>query len=349
MLGLTRTPLRVSLFGGGTDYPAYFQRQPGAVVGFAINRYIYISALKLQGAQDYNYRIAYSKLERVNAIGDIEHPIVREVLNYWGVEERLDLSVQSDFPAGSGLGSSSAFTVGFVNLVGAIFGRRLDGFELARMATYVEQDLLHENVGIQDQLHTALGGLNRFDFHGEEIRATPVKVSDGILKELNRSLVLVHSGLVRRASDAAATKISAISSGKSDAALATLYAMVGDCVGLLESRKDIVPELGRLLDEGWTIKQSLSPDITNDAVNALYATARRAGAYGGKLCGAGGGGAVVLLIDPDRLHELEAALAPYVVVPIEIDHAGSIILQAEAPAEPVARRGVVRMPAAAAE
>lgn len=349
MLGLTRTPLRVSLFGGGTDYPAYFERQPGAVIGFAINRYIYISALKLQGAQDYNFRIAYSKLERVNAIRDIEHPIVREVLRYWDVAERLDLSVQSDFPAGSGLGSSSAFTVGFVNLVSAIFGRRLNGFELARMATYVEQDLLHENVGVQDQLHTAMGGVNRFDFHGSEIRATPVKVTDSVLGQLNMSLVLVHSGLVRRASDAAAAKISAISSGKSDASLATLYAMVGDCVSLLERDGDVVRELGRLLNEGWRIKQSLSPDITNASVDALYATALRSGAYGGKLCGAGGGGAVALLIDPERLAELQAALAPYVVVPIEIDYAGSIIMQAEAPAEHVARRGVIRIPAAAAE
>ncbi|MCR5876736.1 hypothetical protein LRS10_22805 [Phenylobacterium sp. J426] len=290
MLGLTRTPLRVSLFGGGTDYRAYFERRPGAVVGFAINRYIYISALNLKGWQTYNYRVAYSLLEQVSEVDDIQHPIVREVLKAWDVRERLDLSCQSDFPAGSGLGSSSAFTVGFINLVSSLFDRPLSKFELARKAMYVEQELLCENVGVQDQLHTAIGGLNRFDFDGAKISVTPVQLSRDALDRLNSCLVLVHSGVVRRASDAAELQIQSIRHGQTDAELGALYDLVGECVALLEGGGgDVVAELGGLLREGWAIKRRLAPNISNSAVNDLYEACLGAGAYGGKLCGAGGG------------------------------------------------------------
>ncbi|WP_374471263.1 kinase [Phenylobacterium sp.] len=326
MLGLTRTPLRVSLFGGGTDYRPYFERRPGAVVGFAIDRYIYVSALKLNGWQDYNYRLAYSQLETVRSIEDLEHPIVREVLRLWRVGERLDLSTQSDFPAGSGLGSSSAFTVGFVNLISTLFGRALSKAELARMAMHVEHDLLQENVGVQDQLHTAFGGLNRFDFDGGDIRVTPVAASPATLARLNSCLVLVHCGVVRRASDAAANQLDAIRRRQTDAELAALYDLVGACVDLLERPGDPIRELGRLLREGWALKRRLASGVTTSTVDELYERALQAGAYGGKLCGAGGGGAVFLLVEPERLAAVREAVSPFPVVPVEIDVAGAVVM-----------------------
>jgi D-glycero-alpha-D-manno-heptose-7-phosphate kinase len=245
MLCTTRTPLRVSLFGGGTDYPAYFERAPGAVVGFAINRYIYISALVLTAWQAYNYRIAYSTLEHTERVEDIQHPIVREVLRHYDSGERLDINILSDLPASGGLGSSSAFTVGFVNLISTMFDRALTKMELARKAMFVEQELLAENVGVQDQLHTAMGGVNRFDFDGRRrFRMTPLHLDLDTVERLNNCMVLVHTGSPRRASDMALEQIGAIKAGQSDQELSRLYDMVSVAVELLEGGGDVVPELG---------------------------------------------------------------------------------------------------------
>ena len=250
MLCTTRTPLRVSLFGGGTDYPAYFERAPGAVIGFSINRYIYISALVLTAWQAYDYRVAYSTLEHTKTIEDIQHPIVREVLLHYGVTERLDINILSDLPASGGLGSSSAFTVGFVNLISNMFERPLSKME----------------------------------------------------------------------------QIGVIKAGRSDHELAQLYDMVSDAVELLEGGGDVVPELGLMLRDAWAVKRTLSTRITNPHIDDLYTRCVRAGAYGGKLCGAGGGGFLLMLVEPERREALEAAVAPLPVIPIEIDVHGSTLM-----------------------
>ena len=327
MLCTTRTPLRVSLFGGGTDYPDYFERAPGAVVGFSINRYIYISALILTAWQAYNYRLAYSTLEHTQAIEDIQHPIVREVLRHYGVSERLDINILSDLPASGGLGSSSAFTVGFVNLISNMFERPLTKMELARKAMFVEQDLLAENVGVQDQLHTAVGGVNRFDFEGERrFRMAPLHLDLPTLERLNSCMVLVHTGSPRKASDIALEQIGFIKAGRSDQELARLYDMVSTAVEVLEGGGDIVPELGLMLREAWAVKRNLSARVSNPLIDELYARCLRAGAYGGKLCGAGGGGFMLMLIEPEQRRALELAVAPLPVIPIEIDVHGSTLI-----------------------
>ena len=327
MLCTTRTPLRVSLFGGGTDYPDYFERAPGAVVGFSINRYIYISALVLTAWQAYDYRVAYSQLEHTQRIEDIQHPIVREVLRHYAVGDRLDINILSDLPASGGLGSSSAFTVGFVNLISNMFHRPLTKMELARKAMFVEQELLCENVGVQDQLHTAMGGVNRFDFEGKRrFRMTPLHLDLDTLERLNSCMVLVHTGAPRKASDVALEQIGAIKAGRSDQELARLYDMVSLACELLEDGGDVAPELGLMLRESWAVKRTLSERVSNPMIDELYQRCIDAGAYGGKLCGAGGGGFLMMLVEPERQAALEAAVAPLPVIPIEIDVHGSTLI-----------------------
>ena len=325
MLYVTRTPLRVSLFGGGTDYPDYFNRHPGAVVGFSIDKYIHLGVIRLTAYQDYNYRLSYSKLERVNTIAEIEHPVVREVLAHYDVKDRLDISVMSDLPAsGSGLGSSSAFTVGFLNVIDAITRRATTRIDLAKSAIFVERELLKENVGVQDQLHATFGGMNRFDLSEGKFSLSPVQITAETLMQLNASMVLVHTGIARRATSIVAAQLAATRSKSIDQPLSRLYDQVGEAVALLErGGPDLLPDLGGMLNETWRIKSSLSAAISNPEIDELYRIIQANGAYGAKLCGAGGGGYFLTLIAPERLAALRQAVAPRAVIAINIDHGGS--------------------------
>lgn len=328
---MTRTPLRVSLFGGGTDYPDYFARRPGAVIGMAIDKHIYIACTRVQTPIQHRYRVAYSKLELVEEISEIQHPVVREVLKDYGVEECLDISVMSDLPAsGGGLGSSSSFTVGFVTLVRAMAGVEMTKLDIANEAIRFERDVLRENVGVQDQLHAAFGGLNRFDFDGGRIRITPVQLRAGTVAQLNESMLLVYTGIPRRATVIVEEQITATKARALDKDLGNLYAMVGDCMDLLENNThNIVPELGRMLHESWLVKRQLTSKISNTSIDALYERARKAGAYGGKLCGAGGGGFLLMLAPPDHLAAIQAAVSPQAVLPIRMDTQGVSVLFAQ--------------------
>ena len=328
MLWMTRTPLRVSLFGGGTDYPEYFDRFPGAVVGFAIDKYIHIATLKLTAFQEYNYRVSYSRLEHCSDIKDIAHPVVREVLRDFGIIDRIDISVISDLPAhGSGLGSSSAFTVGFLRMVYALIGARPTKIELSKKAISVERDLLKENVGIQDQLHAAFGGMNRFDFEGSAIRISPVQMTSSALGEINATMVLVHTGIARRATATVAAQVEATRNHAIDKELGELYKLVGSCVDLLQGNgSGRLEQLGDMLSESWRIKRTLSAHVSNTVLDSIFDTILEAGAYGAKLCGAGGGGFFLALIDPDRVEHLRSRVQPLSVIPISVDVEGSTLV-----------------------
>jgi len=328
MLWMTRTPLRVSLFGGGTDYPEYFHRRPGAVIGFAINQYIHIAALRLNPFLGYNYRVAYSRVENCERVEQIQHPVVREVLKDLEIEERLDISVMSDLPAsGSGLGSSSAFTVGFLKLAYSISNALVTKIDLARAAIRIEREVLHENVGVQDQLHTSFGGINKFEFDGDRIRVTPLQVSSRAFSLLRQSVVLVHTGIGRRATDLASIQVAEIKQKNIDSDLQDLLHLVNECVAALESdREDFLFEIGRMLSESWLIKRQLAKSITNDSIDRTYEAVTAAGAYGAKLCGAGGGGFFIVIIPPERRGRLTAAVAPLAVIPIDIDVDGTSLV-----------------------
>lgn len=329
MLITSRTPLRVSFFGGGTDYPAYFERFPGAVIGMAIDRYIYISALKLANIIDYKYRVSYSRLERVTSHAQIEHPVVRAVLSHYGIDCPLDISIQSDLPASSGMGSSSAFTVGLINLATALARTSMTRLDLGKAAVFVEQELLKENVGVQDQLHTAFGGRNRFDFNEGRIRITPVQMSALCRDYLLSSLVLIYTGRTRFASEVVADQIKATEEKKIDRELSHLLALVSQAMDVLESHEPeaMLRDFGAMMHEGWQIKRTLSPGVSAPEIDALYDAALAAGALGGKLCGAGGGGFLLMVVPPALRPQFEARMAGACLIPVGLDHQGSVILR----------------------
>lgn len=328
MLISSKTPLRVSFFGGGTDYPDYFSRRPGAVVGMAINRYVYVSAVRLSDIIDYKYRLTYSRLERVLDASELEHPVVRALLQHECIECPLDISIQADLPASTGLGSSSSFTVGLVNLLNALKGNTVTRLDLGRKAIHVEQVLLQENVGVQDQLHAAFGGLNRFDFVDGRIRITPVQMRTECENYLLSSLVLVYTGKTRFASKVLTEQVKSTKEQKLDHELSHLLTLVSQSVDILEGAdpESLLRDFGAMMHEGWQTKRSLSSGISNPEIDGLYDAALAAGALGGKLCGAGGGGFLLMIVPPENRRKFEQALAGHNLIPIGMDRHGSVIL-----------------------
>lgn len=329
MMLVSRTPLRVSFFGGGTDYPEYFATRRGAVLGMAINQYIYIAALRLSNILQYRYRVSYSRIEQVREIGEVQHPVVREVIRHFAVREPLDISIMADLPARSGLGSSSSFTVGFLNLVFALQGRRATKLDLATEAARVERELLGENVGVQDQHHAAFGGFNRFDFEPGRTRISPVAISAPCLEALTGSLFLVYTGVTRFASATLEEQMQKTRSGAADKDLSHLLALVDQAEGVLQGRdpEAMLADFGAMLHEGWETKKRLSSRVSSPEIDALYDAAREAGATGGKLCGAGSGGFLLILVPPERQARFHERMAKSDVIPIGMDTDGSTILR----------------------
>lgn len=329
MLITSRTPLRVSFFGGGTDYPEYFKRAPGAVLGMAIDKYIYISALKLENFLEYKYRVSYSQLERVHDIASIHHPVIRNVLDHHKIDEALDISIMSDLPANSGLGSSSSFTVGFLNLVAALKGRRPMKLELANNAIHIEHVLLNENVGIQDQLHASFGGINRFDFVDGDIRITPIQMVAECQSALMHSLLLVHTGISRHASKTVDEQLVATRENRVDKELEHLLKLTAQACSLFKGRDpdSMLEDFGAMMHEGWMTKRKLSTQVSSPHIDDLYESSRAAGALGGKLCGAGSGGFLLMVVPTHAKAQFIEKIRPAAVVPINLDTQGSIILQ----------------------
>jgi D-glycero-alpha-D-manno-heptose-7-phosphate kinase len=325
---VSRTPLRVSFFGGGTDYPEYFRRARGAVIGMAIDKYVYIAAISLSSVLDYRYRLSYSKIETVSRVTDIQHPVVRSIIEHCGLECPLDLSIMADLPARSGLGSSSSFTVGFLNLVHALQKRPLTKIDLARQAVHVERELLKENVGVQDQYHAAFGGLNRFDFEGDRTRITPIQMTGPCLKTLSESLFLVYTGMTRFASATLDEQMERTREKKVDNELSHLLTLVDQGVEVLEAGDpdDMLKRFGAMLHDGWETKKRLSSKVSNPEIDALYDACCAAGALGGKLCGAGNGGFLLMLVPPAVQARFQEQMRNRVVIPIRLDTIGSTIL-----------------------
>ena len=328
MIVVSRTPLRVSFFGGGTDYPEYFHRAPGAVLGMAIDKYIYISALRLPSVVDYRYRLSYSRMETVAEVEAIEHPVVRHVIQHHKVQGALDISIMSDLPARSGLGSSSSFTVGLLNLVSTLQKRRQTKIDLARESIFVERELLKENVGVQDQYHAAFGGLNRFDFEKDRTRITPVQMTAPCLSALTSSLFLVYTGITRLASSTLTEQMEKTRSGVADRDLSHLLTLTNQAEAVFEGEdpERMLADLGAMLHECWETKKRLSSKVSNPDIDALYERARRAGALGGKLCGAGSGGFLLMLVPPHRHELFFNEMRSSTLIPIGLDTLGSTIL-----------------------
>ncbi|SFM08865.1 GHMP kinase [Rugamonas rubra] len=328
MLIVSRTPLRVSFFGGGTDYPEYFEEHGGAVLGLAIDKYIYLAALRLSGIQAYNFRLSYSKVEHLDEVGAIEHLAVRAAFQHYRVEAPLDISVMADMPANSGLGSSSAFSVGLLNLIAHLNNENVTKLDLALRAIHLEHDLLRENVGVQDQLHAAFGGINRFDFDGKRYRITPMAMRGECQQHLLRSMLLVHTGIARHASEVVDEQLRRTRGGAIDAQLGGMMGLVEEAAAtlLMGQPETMLRRLGAMLDEGWRLKRSISPYVSTPAIDELYAKAKRLGALGGKLCGAGGGGFLLVLVPPEERAAFIERIAPARVISIGLDTEGTKIL-----------------------
>lgn len=314
----------MSFFGGGTDYPAWYREHNGAVLSTSFDKYTYISCRKLPPFFDFNYRIAYSKLENAAEIDDIEHPAVRAVLNEMKFDCGLEIHCDADLPARSGLGSSSSFVVGLLNTLQAFKGLRVTKEWLAREATRIEQEVLREAVGSQDQAAAAMGGFNVIQFHRDgSVVADPVILPEHRKQELNDHLMLLFTGFSRFASEVAQAQIASME--EKAQSLHRMRAMVDEALEILDSGRDI-RAFGELMHEGWQHKRGLTDKISNDSIDGLYARAREAGAIGGKLMGAGGGGFMVLFAPPDMQDAIRAALANFVHVPFAFESMGSQIV-----------------------
>lgn len=297
MLTISKSPLRVSFFGGGTDYPDYFQEFPGAVLGTAIDKFIYTVTLPMAGVAETKYRITYRNVETVDHVSEIKHNVIRAVLQDKQYDAPLNIAIISDLPGGSGLGSSSSFTVGFVKLISHLQGRSITKLDLMREAVRVETELLHENCGIQDQSHASFGGLNHYRFHGNDFSLQPVRMTTDCRDAVNASMCLIYTGVQRSASQTLETQISNTRERKIVKELRHLYELCEEGVRILEGNDSqrALTDLGSLLSEGWMTKRSLSPAVSSPHIDDIYDTAMSLGAYGGKLCGAGGGGFMLFL------------------------------------------------------
>ena len=321
---ISRTPYRISFFGGGTDYPAWYRENGGAVLGTAIDKYCFITCRYLPPFFEHRLRLVYSKIENCQRVADIQHPVVRAVLEMLRVERGLEIHHDGDLPARSGMGSSSAFTVGFLQAMYGLLGRLTSQKQLAAEAIHVEQDLIGETVGAQDQIFASFGGFNLIEFKRDDsFRVEPLMLPKSRLEELNGSLMLFFTGLRRTASEVAASYVADI--GARTKQLTRMRQMVDEGMKILASR-DSLDAFGDLLDEAWRLKRSLSGLVSNSQVDEIYAEARRAGARGGKLLGAGGGGFLLLYVPPACRQQVKERLRELIWVPFQFDTSGSQII-----------------------
>lgn len=322
---ICRTPYRVSFFGGGTDYPGWYRENGGAVLSTTINKYSYITCRYLPPFFEYKYRIRYYQREETQTVEEIRHPSVRECLRFMGVQDGVDIVHHGDLPAQSGLGSSSTFTVGLLHALSALKHQMPTKRELAINAIHVEQDRIKENVGSQDQTAAAFGGLNTIQFGGvQEISVHPMILHPSRLARLEQHLMLFFTRFPRMASDVAEEQIRQIPANRDN--LRQMLQLVEEATKILQDRDDHLDEFGRLLHEQWLIKQGMSSKITNGDIDAIYRTGLKAGALGGKLLGAGGGGFMLFYVSPERQGQVKEALKHLLYVPLRFDHVGSQIV-----------------------
>jgi D-glycero-alpha-D-manno-heptose-7-phosphate kinase len=321
---ICRTPFRISFFGGGTDYPEWYRAHGGAVLAATIDKYCYLTCRYLPPFFQHRLRIVYRQIETCTSIDEISHPVVREALRFLRIDRGIELHHDGDLPARSGMGSSSAFTVGLLHALHALRGEMPAKGLLAKEGIHLEQEVLRETVGSQDQVMAAYGGFRHIKFPPEgEIEINPVILPAGRIAELQAHLMLVYTGIARTAADVARSYVAGIESRRRQ--LRIIKELVDECVELLAGGTDICA-FGELLHEAWQAKRSLSGAVSNPEVDALYEEARAAGALGGKLTGAGGGGFLLLFVPLERQAAVLDALGGRIHVPFAFESAGSQII-----------------------
>jgi D-glycero-alpha-D-manno-heptose-7-phosphate kinase len=325
---ISRTPVRLSFFGGGTDYREYYLRNGGAVLGTTISKYVYVSINRLSNFFNYKIRVGYSKSELVNSVNEIIHPSVRECLKFKNMDGNLDIHIFSDLPAKTGLGSSSSFTVGFLNGLYALEGCLVPREQLAKDALFVEQEMIKEQVGSQDQVHAAYGGLNIIRFGEDGFRVHPLIINSEKRKSLEDSLMVFYTGQTRYASEVVQEQIKRTSSRVNDTYLRRMNETIDEAMAIVsnEQNKTMIESFGKLLHESWMLKKSLSSQVSNTLIDEAYDAALAAGAWGGKITGAGGGGFLAFIVAPERQPAIRNALKDFLEVDFKFENEGSTII-----------------------
>jgi D-glycero-alpha-D-manno-heptose-7-phosphate kinase len=323
---ITRTPFRVSFFGGGTDYPVFYREYGGAVLSTTINKYCYITCRYLPPFFDHKFRIRYTKREETRTVDEIQHPSVRECLKYLGMDKGIEIVHTADIPAMSGIGSSSSFTVGLLNALYALQGKMVTRRQLAFDAIHVEQNLIAEPVGSQDQTAAAFGGFNKIEFGGRKngVFVQSITLDSEKLAYLQDCLLFYFLGFPRFASDMAKEQIKQTPSKLKE--LNTMREMVDEAIAILNGRREDMNEFGRLLHESWMLKKGLTKLVSNAGIDQIYEAAVKAGAEGGKLCGAGGGGFLLLFVEPKNQPRVKEALKKLLLVPFRFENLGSHVV-----------------------
>jgi D-glycero-alpha-D-manno-heptose-7-phosphate kinase len=322
---ISKTPFRISFFGGGTDYPVWYRENSGAVICTTINKYCYITCRYLPPFFDYKYRIRYYLKEETSSIDEIKHPSVRECLRFMGIKDGIEIVHTADLPAQSGLGSSSTFTVGMLHCLYTLRNEMPTKRQLALNALHVEQDMIKENVGSQDQTIAAFGGLNRIEFGGpQEITVQPIVMSQERLDALQSHLMLIFTGFSRNAGEIASEQIRLTPSKKTE--LTMMKEILEEAYKVITDKNSDLDEFGRLLHEQWRVKKSISPLISNSNIDEIYEAGMKAGALGGKLLGAGAGGFMLFYAKPEAHENIKESLKGFLHVPFYFEHLGSQII-----------------------
>ena len=330
---IARAPLRLSLFGGGTDYPDFFKRRRGAVLGTTIDKYIFVTINHGSPLLDHRIRVSYSRSENVQQVSQIEHPVIREALREFGLDDYLDIHIAADLPARTGLGSSSSFTVCFLHACHAHLGRHVSARRLADEAIHLEREVLHENGGIQDQIHAAVGGLNVIRADASGWTTQPVIVPEANRQLLESSLLLFYTRITRSATEVLTEQIGRLRQSAIDTQLDRMAAQTDTAQEILanSSGDSMLEQLGALLHEAWELKKQLSAHVSNPFIDDCYCRARAAGALGGKICGAGAGGFFMLLVKPAQQATVRAALSDLAEVQFKFERQGSSIIYSHEP------------------
>lgn len=319
---ITQTPFRMSFFGGGTDFPAFYREHGGAVISTTFDKYCYVNVRHLPRFFDYSTELSYAKIERVSKVEEIQHPAIREAMKQLDMHE-IRLTYEADLPARSGLGTSSSFAVGMLNAFYALKGKYADKRKLADDAIFLERVLCNESGGVQDQIAASFGGLNRINFDASGYSVNPVIISPDRKNLLNRNLMLFFTGFSRFSSDIQVEAEKNLKSKKDQ--LLEMLSLVDDAEEVLTSKCDL-NEFGRLLDYTWKLKRGITSKVSTDSIDAVYEKAMNAGATGGKLLGAGGGGFLLFYVEPEKQKRVHEVLKDFLYVPFEFETGGTRVI-----------------------
>lgn len=320
---ITKTPFRMSFFGGGTDMPDFFNEYGGAVISTTFDKYCYVNVRHLPPFMPYYSELVHNRFERVKDINEIEHPLIRECMRFHDIHE-IRLTYEGDLPARTGLGTSSTFAVGMLNAFCALKGKMMSKRQLAEEAIHVEREVLKEHGGWQDQIAAAYGGLNRIDFADNQFKVTPIIIHPDRKKLLNDSLLMFYTGVSRFSSE---IQKDTMSNQKDKLAqLQEMLSLVEDAQNILVDKQSDMTDFGRLLDHTWKLKRGTGNKVSNNSIDELYARGIKAGAQGGKLLGAGGGGFLLFYVEPDKQNAVMRELDELMHVPFKFEDEGTSVV-----------------------